>query len=116
MYCYLQSAICNKEYDIKLQYIYSPPHWYFVPLTGESILVERRAKRKGKSLVEHLVALPSKPETTKSSSSSIVKPTWQTPSLTAIVAGMAPFDRMIFDISFDSCLFSGYGSPWLVLG
>lgn len=73
----------------------------------------RLANIKGKSLVEHFLALPSIPETTKSSISSSVKPTLQIPSFTAIVAGTAPLERIIFEMSFDSCLFSGYGNPWL---
>ena len=82
------------------------PHWLLSFLFGLSswilLIFFCLARTNGRSLVEHLSALCSTPEIAKSCNSSDVNPTLQYPSLTAMVAGMAPLFLIMDDKSLAS--------------
>ena len=64
---------------------------------------------------ESLETAPSDPSCAKRSSSSSSRPMQQTPSSTAIVAGVAPFSTMAFSTLRAVSKFRGYGIPWLMI-
>ena len=66
----------------------SPPHWTFS--SDKLPLLRCLDAIKGKSRVEHLIALPSSPANDKFSISSACNPARKTPFFIAIVAGITP--------------------------
>ena len=67
---------------------------------------------KGKSLLDALTTFLF---VAKNSISSLVKPTFKTPSNIAIVAGTAPFSLIISSTLLAISTFCGYGIPWDII-